>query len=236
MSQNLNALDPGARLDPLISVHLRNELRSALATLSTGVTLDLRVRGCADDVLPDTQRAVRSLAQAVADAAPERVTLRVTDPDDGATTSAGEEDVPVLRIGVPGEESRIEYRGVPGGYELGAVVDAVQRLGTGSPGLTAASVAHIGALRNPATVMVFVTPTCPYCPMAAALAFRLAMASPRIRAVVVEAIEFPELADLHHVRGVPHIVVNGTASFTGSLPEDDFVMRVVELARWPEAA
>lgn len=224
--------------DPPVSDSVRNELRSVLAALSTGVTLDLRVRGSAGGVLADTQGAARVLAQAIADAAPERVMLTVTDLDAGATTSPGEEDVPALRIAKRGEEPRLEYRGVPGGFELGAVVDAVQRLGTGSVGLADASLAQSATLQEPTTVMVFVTPTCPYCPMAAALAFRLAMASPRISAVVVEAIEFPERADLYGVRGVPHIVVNGTASFTGSLPEEAFVARVVELAQRhrPEAA
>lgn len=223
---------------PLISDSLRNELRSVLGALSTGVTLELRVRGGADAVLADTQRAAGALAQAVADAAPERVVLTVTDLDADAIRSSDEEDLPAVRVAKQGEEPRIEYRGVPGGFELGALVDAVQRLGTGSLGLGDASLAQIATLQEQTTLMVFVTPTCPYCPMAAALAFRLAIASPRISAVAIEAIEFPERADLYGVRGVPQIVVNDIASFTGSLPEDAFVARVVELARHhrPEAA
>lgn len=221
--------------DSFISESLRSELRSAVAALSKSVTLDLRVSGGAAGVLADTQRAARALAQAIADAAPDRVTLTVTDI---AANAHGDEDVPVLRIAASGEEPRLEYRGVPGGYELGAVVDAVLQLSTGSLGLTASSLEQLAALRDPMSVMVFVTPTCPYCPMAAALAFRLAITSPRISATVVEAIEFPDLAELYGVRGVPHIVVNGIASFAGSLPEHAFVTRVVQLAQpgRPEAA
>ncbi len=49
--------------------------------------------------------------------------------------------------------------------------------------------------------------------------------------VAVEALEFPDLAELRCVSSVPHVVVNGRASFTESLQEDDFVMRVVDLAQ-----
>lgn len=59
------------------------------------------------------------------------------------------------------------------------------------------------------------------------LAYRLALASPRIRASAVEATEFPALADSMDVYAVPKIVVNGTPQWEGSVPERIFLDRVL---------
>jgi hypothetical protein len=60
------------------------------------------------------------------------------------------------------------------------------------------------------------------------LANRMALASPLVRAVCVEANEFPYLSNQFRVRGVPHTVINRKASFVGALPEPDFVAAVLE--------
>ena len=56
----------------------------------------------------------------------------------------------------------------------------------------------------------------------------MALASPLIKAVCVEANEFPQLSNQFRVRGVPHTVINRKASFVGALPEPDFVAAVLE--------
>lgn len=62
------------------------------------------------------------------------------------------------------------------------------------------------------------------------LANRMAIASPAVRALTVEANEFPELSRSFQVSGVPRTVVNRSGSFVGALPEVDFVAAVLELA------
>jgi hypothetical protein len=59
------------------------------------------------------------------------------------------------------------------------------------------------------------------------LAFRCALASPRVTAAGVEATEFPALADRHDVLAVPKVVVEGGASWEGAVPERTFVERLV---------
>ena len=65
------------------------------------------------------------------------------------------------------------------------------------------------------------------------LANRIALASPQVRAVCVEANEFPRLSAEFGVRGVPHTVVNRGGAFVGALPERDFVAAVLEGAGIP---
>jgi hypothetical protein len=47
----------------------------------------------------------------------------------------------------------------------------------------------------------------------------MALMSDFVTAEVVDAMEFPELAERHHVRGVPRTVVNGTVHIEGAVPE-----------------
>ena len=61
----------------------------------------------------------------------------------------------------------------------------------------------------------------------------MALASPQVRAICVEANEFPYLSNQFRVRGVPHTVINRRASFVGALPEPDFVAAVLEGAGIP---
>jgi hypothetical protein len=61
----------------------------------------------------------------------------------------------------------------------------------------------------------------------------MALASSQVRAICVEANEFPYLSNQFRVRGVPHTVVNRKASFVGALPEPDFVSAVLEGAGVP---
>lgn len=62
------------------------------------------------------------------------------------------------------------------------------------------------------------------------LANRMAIASPHVRAIAVEANEFPELSRQFGVQGVPRTVVNRAGAFVGALPEEQFVATVLELA------
>jgi Thioredoxin domain len=59
------------------------------------------------------------------------------------------------------------------------------------------------------------------------LAYRTALASPRVRAAAIEATEFPQLADAMNVWAVPRIVVNGVPQWDGSVPERVFLDRIL---------
>jgi predicted DsbA family dithiol-disulfide isomerase len=54
------------------------------------------------------------------------------------------------------------------------------------------------------------------------------MESDLIRADMVEATEFPHLAQRYGVRGVPRTVVNEDVFIDGALPEEAYLSRVLE--------
>jgi hypothetical protein len=59
------------------------------------------------------------------------------------------------------------------------------------------------------------------------LAYKTALASPRVTASAIEATEFPALADSMDVWSVPRIVVNGVPQWDGAVPERIFLDRVL---------
>ena len=62
------------------------------------------------------------------------------------------------------------------------------------------------------------------------LANRMAIASPHVRALTVEANEFPRLSREFGVSGVPRTVINRGGAFVGAMPEERFVSAALELA------
>jgi glutaredoxin-like protein len=138
--------------------------------------------------------------------------------------------VPTLTIGAPGEEARIAFQGLPSGYEFSTLLDAIERFSSKGGSLAPDLTERLSKLDTDVEVMVFVTPTCPYCPGAASMANRMALTSPRVRSVVVEANEFADLSRRFQVEGVPRTVVNRSGSFVGALPETMFVESVLQLA------
>ena len=65
------------------------------------------------------------------------------------------------------------------------------------------------------------------------MAHALAMISPHITAEVVEAQEFPELAQRYAVRGVPKTVINDKVKLLGAVPEEAFANAVFQALDLP---
>lgn len=139
-------------------------------------------------------------------------------------------EVPTLTIASLGEEARITFQGLPSGYEFATLVDAIEGVSSKKGDLAPDLAERVSKLDQEVEVMVFVTPTCPYCPGAASMANRMALTSPKVRSVVVEANEFAALSQRFQVQGVPRTVVNRAGAFVGALPEAMFVESVLQLA------
>ena len=76
------------------------------------------------------------------------------------------------------------------------------------------------------------TPTCPYCPRAVLTAFRFAMESEEGAASMVEASEFPHLANKYQVSGVPHTVIGKRPQpMIGAYPESAAADMLVAVAQ-----
>ncbi len=124
----------------------------------------------------------------------------------------------------------IRFYGIPSGYEFTSLIEDIMDVSRGAPTLLPQTLELVAAIKEPVHIQVFITPTCPYCPAAVRLGHSLAIASDLIKADMVEAIEFPQLANKYSVQGVPRTVINETVVVEGAVPEPLFVARVLQAA------
>lgn len=122
----------------------------------------------------------------------------------------------------------IRFYGMPSGYEFSSIVEDIVDVSVGDSGLQPKTREKVASITAPVHLQVFVTPTCPYCPQAVRLAHKLAMESDLIKADMVEAIEFPHLANKYQVQGVPRTVINETVHQEGAVPEPLLVAKLME--------
>lgn len=124
----------------------------------------------------------------------------------------------------------IRFYGIPSGYEFTSVVEDIFDVSKGESGLQPRSKEAVAGLTEPVHFQVFVTPTCPYCPQAVRLAHRFAIESDLITADMVEAVEFPHLANKYSVYGVPRTVIGETVHQEGAVPEPLLLAKLLEAA------
>jgi len=121
----------------------------------------------------------------------------------------------------------IRFAGVPAGHEFTSIIRDLLMISLGDSGLSKENREYLASLDKPLHLQVFVTPTCPYCPQAVVLAHQMAMESPWVQAEMVEAMEFPMLADQFGVSGVPHTVINaGMGDVVGAVPEAALIQKI----------
>jgi glutaredoxin-like protein len=120
----------------------------------------------------------------------------------------------------------IRFYGIPGGYEFTSLIEAIRLVSIGENGLQPDTKKFLDTLKKDVHLQVFVTPTCPYCPGAVVLAHRMSYYSPKVKADMIEATEFPHLAMKYNVMGVPRTVINETEFLEGAAPEKMVVDKI----------
>jgi hypothetical protein len=146
-------------LNDQVKQQLRDRFEEAL---KDPVELTLYTRpGSGRLILPSGMGCVtcddaRALAEELAAAAPDLVKLEVVDV---SALESEVTDVPTLALGLPGQEARISWQGLPSGLEFATVVDAIERASSGELGLAPETHEALERLTEPVEVMVFATPT-----------------------------------------------------------------------------
>ena len=142
------------------------------------------------------------------------------------------ERVPALVVA--GEKDYgIRFYGVPAGYEFTTLLNALQIVGKKDSGLKPQTRERLARITRPVQIDVFVTLTCPYCPMMAGLAHKFAMENDLITASAIDAQEFPVLANYYNVAAVPRTIINQLHSIEGAIPEDKLLAEVLKIAEQP---
>jgi len=125
----------------------------------------------------------------------------------------------------------IRFFGIPSGYEYTSLIEAIVDVSKGRTGLSQSTKDALSGLNQDIHIQVFVTPTCPYCPLAVRLGHQFALESEMVRADMVESTEFPHLTQKYSVLGVPKTIFNEDVSLDGAVPEDQFLESLLKAAR-----
>ena len=148
----------------------------------------------------------------------------------------GVERIPAIVMGENGD-SRVKFYGIPMGHEFATIVEDIKVLSRAVSPLSMESRKKLRQVNQPVHIQVFVTPSCGYCPVVAKLAHAVAIENPHVTADVVEVEEFPDVAQIYAVRGVPKTVMGKPShlagimplvQFVGAVPETEFIEKVLE--------
>jgi glutaredoxin-like protein len=211
----------------LLSDRDRQTVQTHLAGLTHDVTLLFFTQTIG---APETVTIARQIVDEVASLS-DRVSVEEVNLVLERERSAGfgVDRTPAIVLLKDGADTRMRFLGAPAGYEFSSLVESIVLAGTDDSGLTEESKRVIAEkVTGPTDIKVFVTPTCPHCPRAVTLAHRMAVESPNISATCVEASEFHDLSRQYRVTGVPKTVSSGGAEILGALPEEEFVLGVLE--------
>ena len=157
------------------------------------------------------------------------ITVEVYDfqADKEKAEELGIDKIPAIAV-IGKEDYGVRFYGIPSGYEFTSLLHAFRTVAAGEPELSEEGKKFLAGIDQPLHIQVFVTPTCPYCPHAVTLAHQMAIASPHVRADMVEAMEFPHLAVKYQVMGVPRTVINETVHLEGAAPEPMVLDKIQE--------
>ncbi|MDI6857337.1 MAG: thioredoxin family protein [Dehalococcoidia bacterium] len=125
----------------------------------------------------------------------------------------------------------IRFFGLPGGHEFPAFVEGVIDVSRGKVDLATETARQLKRLKSDVSLEAFVTPTCPSCPAMARLAHKLALESPRVRADVIEIMEFPRLIERHNISAVPVTVIGGRVALVGAMSEQTLMAQIMQFAQ-----
>jgi len=121
----------------------------------------------------------------------------------------------------------VRFFGLPYGYELHSLTEAVIDVSRGSTGLSETTKQQLESVQRPMHIQVFVTLNCPRCPEVVRLAHQFAVENPQISADMVETSAFPFLTLRYEIHSVPKVVVNEKSLFEGLATEEEFLKRIL---------
>ncbi len=210
-----------------IDEHTREELAPVLGPLMRPVRLVLFTQAHACAPCREQQQLLEELA-----GLSDKLTVEVHDlvADAGLASSYRVSRVPATAVVAGDDDPGIRFVGVTLGYEFASLIEAITIVSSGQSGLEPELARWAALISEPLHLEIMVTLTCPYCPRMVHLAHQLAAASPLIFAEMIDAAEFPDLAQRYQVSGVPRTVINERPAFEGALPPADAILEILKVA------
>jgi len=129
------------------------------------------------------------------------------------------------------EKYDIRLTGAPAGEELRTLLLTLIMVSTGMAILSDASRSRLADLKDKRNVKVFVSPTCPYCPLQAVLAISAAIEKAGlVTTEIIDIYENKDLAAKYNAFSVPQVFIDDRLVGLGLQPEEVFVEEILTAA------
>lgn len=207
---------------PILDDKVIGEVQKALQNMKSEVRLVLFTQSFECRFCKETHQLVEEVVSTN-----DRLKMEVHqfESEQEAVEKYGVDKIPALGV-MDDKDHGIWFYGIPSGYEFSSLLSAILMVSTGIVKLGEATRKFLDNLNKPVHLQVFVTPTCPYCPQAVILAHQMAYYSDKVIADMVEASEFPHLAQKYSVQGVPRTIINENWYQEGAAPENMIISKI----------
>jgi thioredoxin reductase (NADPH) len=126
------------------------------------------------------------------------------------------------------EKYNIRLTGAPSGEELRTLMLTLVMVSTGISLLSEPSRKRLADLKDKRSIKVFVSPTCPYCPLQAAMAISTVIENPGlVSAEIIEIYENQDLAKQYDAFSVPQVFIDDHLVGLGLQPEEAFIEELI---------
>lgn len=133
-----------------------------------------------------------------------------------------------------GSTPNIHYFAAPEGKELVPFLEAISLLGRRKAPPTSDAISALDNLKDPVNIILLMAQMCPHCPQVVHAAVSLAAGRPVLTLCIVDALEFPNLADRFKVKSTPTVVIDEGMTVVGHITMNDLAQRVA-LAAEPDS-
>ncbi|MFP3950317.1 MAG: protein disulfide oxidoreductase [Candidatus Micrarchaeia archaeon] len=141
----------------------------------------------------------------------------------------GVERAPSLVIYSKENDVSATFCGVPGNHFFVTFVEDIVDASRGSPRISGDLLDKAKSINFPVKLMVFVSQSCPYCPSAVKAAHDISLSNPKVKAEMVDASLFRQLAQRFMIMGVPKTVINNKSQVAGATPLSELISQILSV-------
>ncbi len=131
-----------------------------------------------------------------------------------------------LAGGLPGN---IHYLAAPEGHEFKPFLNAMKWLGHAGEAPDSDLQKKLNSLTARCKIMVLMADACTYCPYVVEAVLAMAFYQPLITAIIVDAIQFGDLAERFKVKSVPTTIINDNRTVVGQVSLSQLLDHVLNL-------
>jgi len=128
------------------------------------------------------------------------------------------DEVPAIKI-----HNGLRYQAVPSGTEVAPFINALNMLDSNTARIDEATYARLTKVELPTSLMIYISPQCKFCPEAVRQLLPLLTLNSNIRLTVIDAMHFPELAEMENIQSVPTLILEDHFRWSGSFQINEIV-------------